>query len=276
MKSNRFKAVTMVTAIAVLFAMPALAFLGVGDVVYDPVNYGQALKTFIQLEQQYAQLIQIYQKACQQQEQLVWMSRSLPASTLAHYRAIANPWTSPSATNTYGTTGGWMSAITSGLNAAQGYLQATQKLSNYGSALGNIPSGQLGRVKTSYASVELTDEANLAGIEAIGRIRANAPAVEHAIQSLEDDTLSADPALHTEVSELNKINAANVVALRNARDANLLLASIAESQIVSAKRSRDADSQAIDQHARFMAEGKAALDSQARDASQAMLNWRMP
>ncbi len=276
MKSKSLKAVTIFTLIGVFFAAPALAILGVGDVVFDPQNYAQAIKTFIQLEQHYAQLIQIYQKACQQQEQLVWMSRSLPASVLSHYRAIANPWTTPSATNTYGNTGGWMGAITSGLNAEEGYLQATQKLSTYGPALGNIPTGQLDRVKTSYASVELTDEANLAGIDAIGRIRANAPAVERALQSLEDDTLSADPTMHTEVSELNKINATNVVALRNARDANLLLASIAESQIVAAKRSRDADSQAINQHTRFMSDGKAILDSQARDASQAMLNWRMP
>ena len=276
MKLRHLKLVALVGVLALVLVPPARAIFGMGDVVFDPTNYAQAIKTFLQLEQHYAQLIQIYQKACQQQEQLVWMSRSLPASVLSHYRAIANPWTMPSATNTYGNTGGWMGAITSGLNAEQGYMQATLRLGSYGSALGNIPTGQLDRVKTSYASVELTDEANLAGIEAIGRIRANAPAVERAVQSLEDDTLSADPTMHTEVSELNKINATNVVALRNARDANLLLASIAESQIVAAKRSRDADSQAIDQHARFMSEGKAILDSQARDASQAMLNWRMP
>jgi hypothetical protein len=78
------------------------------------------------------------------------------------------------------------------------------------------------------------------------------------------------------VAVLNKINAANLIALRNTQDTNKLLVSLAEAQIVAAKRSRDAEAQAINQHVRFMSEGKAALASQSEGASQAMLAWRMP
>ena len=276
MKTKSFKAMTILTLIGVFFAAPALAILGIGDVVFDPQNYIQAIKTFVQLEQQYAQLIQIYQQTRSLYQQTVWMGKSLPASVRARYRAVSTPWTNPTATNTYGTTAGWMSAITSGLNAAEGYQQATLTLGSYGSALGNIPMGQLDRVKTSYASVELADEANLAGIEAIGRIRANAPAVERALEALEHDSLSSDPNLNTQVAVLNQINATNLAGLRSAQDTNQLLVTVAESQILAAKRTRDAEAETIHQHARFMSDGKAILDSQARDASQAMLNWRMP
>jgi hypothetical protein len=276
MKSKNVKTIAILTVLGLVFASPARAILGLGDIVFDPQNYAQAIKTFIQLEQQYAQLIQIYQQERQQYEQLVWMGKSLPANVRARYRALATPWTHPTATNTYGTTGGWMNAINSGSDAEGGYSQASQKLDAYGSALGNIPSDQLDRMKTSYATVELTDGANQAGIETIGRLRANAPAVERTLQALEDDSLSSDPDMNTEVAVLNKINAANLISLRNTQDTNQLLVSLAESQIVSAKRARDAEAQAIHQHVRFMTEGKAVLASQANDASQAMLAWRMP
>jgi hypothetical protein len=276
MKTKRMKAIAIVAVLALVFASPARAILGLGDVVFDPSNYAQAIKTFIQLQQQYAQLIQIYQQTRQQYEQLLWMGKFLPASVKARYRAMVTPWTHPTGTNTYGKTAGWMNAINAGTGIQDGYAEATEKLDTYGSALGNIPSDQLDRIKTSYGTVELTDGANLAGIETIGRIRGNTFGVERAIQALEDDSLSADPALNTETAVLNKINAANLIGLRSAEDTNQLLASLAESQILAAKRTRDAEAQAIHQHVRFMAEGRAALAAQAADASQAMLAWRMP
>jgi hypothetical protein len=51
---------------------------------------------------------------------------------------------------------------------------------------------------------------------------------------------------------------------------------LTEAQVVSAKRTRDAEAHAFNHHARFMREGKAALAAQAKGASAAMLAWRMP
>ena len=159
---------------------------------------------------------------------------------------------------------------------SDGYSQAVQRLDAYGTALGNIPPDQLERVKTSYGTVELTDAANLETLVTIGRVRASAPARENTLQALENDSLSSDPQMNTEIGVLNKINAASVIGLRSTQDTNKLLVSLAESQIVAAKRTRDTEAQAINQHVRFMTEGKAVLASQANGASQAMLAWRMP
>jgi hypothetical protein len=63
------------------------------------------------------------------------------------------------------------------------------------------------RVKSQYASVELADGANTTAMAAIGSIRGNAQNVQTQIANLEQDSLSADPNLNTEVSVLNKINA---------------------------------------------------------------------
>ena len=46
---------------------------------------------------------------------------------------------------------------------------------------------------------------------AIGAIRDNAQTIQNQINNLEQDSLSSDPNLNTEVSVLNKINAANVL-----------------------------------------------------------------
>ena len=149
-------------------------------------------------------------------------------------------------------------------------------LNNYGTAFANIPADQLPRVKTSYATVELTDGANVAGMETLGRLRANATAVETAIQGLEDDSLSLDPEMNTEIAVLNKINAAHLINVRNTQDANKLLVALTEEQIIDAKRKRDAEAQAINNHIRFMSEGRAVMTAQAAGASSAMLAWRMP
>ena len=107
-------------------------------------------------------------------------------------------------------------------------------------------------------------------------MRGNAPAVEAAIQSLEADSLSSSPDMNTEIAVLNKINAANMINVRNTQDSNKLLVALAEQQILDAKRQRDSEAQAINNHIRFVSEGQAAIAAQAADASNAMLAWRMP
>jgi hypothetical protein len=124
--------------------------------------------------------------------------------------------------------------------------------------------------------VELTDGATQATVETVGRLRANAPAVQSAIQRLEDDSLSTDPAMNTEVAVLNKISAASLISLRSNQDSNQLLITLAETQALQAKRQRDAETRAINQHVRFVSDGRAVLTSQSAGASDAMLAFRMP
>jgi hypothetical protein len=268
------KTLTLVVCLLAVLSAPAFAIFGL--VVFDPTNYAEAIEQVVQLERQYEQLIQTYQTVRSQYEHMVFMAQQVPVNMVARYRALATPWHASSASNTYGTTGGWIAGINTGVAVDAGYSLATRALDSYGAVLGNIPLDQLGRVKTDYATVELTDGANRHGIDTIGRLRANGPAVEAAIQSLEIDSLSSDPRMNTEIAVLNKINAANVIEIRSAQDTNKLLVSLAEEQIVDAKRKRDAEAQAINDHIRFMADAKAAMASQAEGASSAMQSWRMP
>ncbi len=276
MKRRLAATVATVLLIAAGLTSPIHAFLGIGDIVFDPSNYAQAVEQVIRLEQQYDQLVRSYQMLRNQYNQLIWNAKQVPVSMAARYRAKSTSWHPSFASNTYGTTRGWINAINTGDDVALGYAQATETLREYGSALNALSSDQVAHLKTDYATVELTDGANQHGIETIGRLRDHVADVQQAILQLETDSLSSAPEMNTEVAVLNKINAAGVIAVRTGQDTNNLLAALAEHQVIAAKRARDAEARAINQHIRFLNEGRAVLTAQAAGASQAMLNWRMP
>src|SRR5260370_28426853 len=178
------KRIAVLAVIATACVAPALAIFGVGDIVYDPTNFEEAVKQLLQMEQQYAQLVQTYQMVRSQYEQMIWMAQKDPVNMVARYRALATPWQNSSATNTYGTTAAWVRSINSGLGMLDGYAKATQPLGAYGAALGNIPADQLDRVKTTYATVELTDGANLAALATLCQLPGNATPLETATPNL--------------------------------------------------------------------------------------------
>jgi hypothetical protein len=274
---RHFKSLTVALILGGLVRpVSVFAILGIGDIVFDPTSYGELVSQLAELEQQYLQLVQTYQMVHNQFKQMVRNAQQVPVNMAARYRALANPWRMESATNTYGTTGDWIIGMNTGQGVMAGYAASTRALRAYGAAFGDIPGDQVERVKTDYATVELTDGANLSGMETIGRIRGGAAAVNAALSNLEDDSLSSDPDMNTEVAVLNKINAANIFGLRTAQDTNQLLVAVAEQQIIQAKRQRDAEAQAINNDIRFRTEGKAVMAAQTAGVSQAMLAWRMP
>jgi hypothetical protein len=271
---RKITAATLTVVATLALALPLRAqFFGL--TVFDPSVFAKVAAQLVEMENQLQQLIRTYNMVTNQYNHMLLMARRIPVSMATRYRAIATPWRNPSATNTYGTTGGWMGAITSGVNVSAGYLNSVERLLAYGPAYANIPADQRDRVTKRYATVELTDGANQHGLEAIGALRRNASAVENAIQGLEEDSLSADPNYNTEIGVLNKINAATVIAIRNGQDTNKLLVALAEQQVIDAKRKRDSEAAAINNHIRMMGQGKAILDSQSGDWTAQMSAFRL-
>ena len=262
---------TLVTATSVSWAV-----LGIGDVVYDPAAVANLIKQFHQMEQEYVQLVATYQTVRSQYNQMIFMAKMVPTELRGRYRALATPWRNSTPTDTYGTTASWTAAVNSGIGVQDGYRLATQQLNAYGAAFSKIPTEQLDRVKANYATVELTDGANQNTIDLLGRLRANAPQVAVAIKNLETDTLSSDPNLNSEIAVLNKINAANLVALRTGQDTNQLLVALAEQEVIDAKRQRDAEASAINEHIRFVGKEQNILRAQTGDPSARMMAYRMP
>jgi hypothetical protein len=111
---------------------------------------------------------------------------------------------------------------------------------------------------------------------AIGSIRGNAQNVQTQIANLEQDSLSADPNLNTEVSVLNKINAAGVLTLRTLQDSNKLLASLLEQQTIIAKQQREATTNAINTDISRRANLAGNMAQVNGTLTESLLTFRMP
>ncbi len=225
--------------VAGLAVSTASAQLG-GLVVYDPTNYANALLRYLELQQQLLELTNSFALALEMAKNI----QNMPA----RYQALFSIWRNGVAQDTYGNTAGWINGVNSGQMPAvdAGYQQATTRLLPYDAAtLAAMTPDELARVESQYASVELSDGANQTAMATIGAIRNNAANLETQIGNLEQDSLSADPDLNTEVSVLNKINNAGVLTLRSVQDTNKLLASLVELQTVAAKQQRESTANVI-------------------------------
>src|SRR6202140_3354528 len=236
----------VVGGITGLCVAAASAQFGVG-IVYDPTNYSNALLRYYHLQQHLLQLRARYAQLVAQYNFAVRMAKNIQNMPV-RYRAQFSQWRNVSALNTYGNTGTWVNGINSGQLgfASTGYQQATTQLLPYNQAqLSGMNADDLARVRSQYATVELADGANTNAIVTIGAIRGNAQTIQTQIGNLEQDSLSNDSDLNTQVAVLNKINASGVLTLRTLQDSNKLLASLLEEQTILAKQQREATTNTI-------------------------------
>ena len=249
-----------------------------GGIVYDPTNYANAVLRYGQLVQQLAQLRQTYAEIVSRYELAVRMAQNLQ-NMPARYRAQFSNWRDVVASDTYGNTGEWVNGMNTGNTGVvdAGYQQATVPLLQYSSQeLDGMTPAELDRVKSQYASVELADGANVTAMATIGAIRNDAQNIENQINNLEDDSLSNDPSLNTEIAVLNKINAANVLMLRTLQDSNKLLVSLVEQNVISAKQQREDTANSIDAEIERRASLASNLAQVTSTLGSSLQNYRMP
>ena len=263
--------------LAVLLAMGLVvgtASAQFGGVVYDPTNYHNALLRYYQLQQHLIQLQKTYTQIVSQYNLAMAMARYVH-NMPTRYRATFSQWRNATALNTYGNTNGWIAGINSGY-VNGGYQQSTTQLLQYDPThLSGMDANELSRVKSQYASVELSDGANEEAMAAIGAMRENAQNVQAQIANLEHDSFADDPDANSEVSVLNKINAASVLTLRSVQDSNKLLASLLEQQIILAKQQRESTTNAINADIQRRASLSGNLAQVTGTMTDSLQNFRM-
>ncbi len=247
MTLRRFLAI----ATFLLCSFPLFAIFGVGDIVWDPISYANDLVIL-------AELVKSYEQLTAQLELQIRMAKSIPVDMANRYRTIGAAWYGLKLPNDrFGNLSAWLQAVNQGGDARAGYEGASVELKPYDGAISKLSVDEQTRTANRYASVELADGANIHSMETIGMLRSNAAAVDQSIAALENDSLSQDPAMNTEVGVLNKINAASVASLRISRDANRALLSVLEQQVTENKRQRDANASEIDTQIARLAKGDA-------------------
>jgi hypothetical protein len=268
-----------VVLLAILLTLPAASYGQFGfSVVYDPTNYGNAVLRYIKLQQQLIQLEQTYQQVLNHYQLALEMAKNLE-NMPARYRAAFSKWRSLTAADLYGNTSGWVRAVNGGgpESVSPAYQAATVPLLTYIPADFNaINPIDAQNLKSVYASVELADGVNISALTTVGNIRANSQMVQQQINNLEQDSLSADPSLNTEVGVLNKINASNVLALRTLQDGNNLGLAALEQQVLDAKQQRDIEAANLDFAIQMRHEASQNLVSLNNNLNGSLANFRLP
>ncbi len=258
---------------------PAIGRAQFGGIVYDPTNFHNAVLRYYQLRIQLAQLQQTYAQVVNQYKLAVRMARSIQ-NMPARYRAQFSNWRNlTNVPDAYQNTRGWVEGANSGnLSTVQnGYRQTTNQLECYSpDQLDFLPPEERERVLANYATVELADGVNTSSLATIGTLRADAPEVQRQIANLENDSLSNDPRLNSQVAVLNKINAANVLTLRTLQDANNLHLSQLEQQVLASQERRDAMTTAINSDI-YQRENMVPEISRVTDGlGTSLANYRLP
>jgi hypothetical protein len=242
------------------------------SVVYDPTNYANAVLRYGQLQAQLSQLITTYNQIRTQYLLLRTQAERLPFALTPRYQsphAVA-PLVDPASTAT-------LPGSAANTGGVRPLLQrATEALVPYGGGLSRLSAAELSRVQERYDRTQLTDGAITNGLEAIGRLRQNQASVEATLQNLEGDAYSDNPALHTQVAVLDKINAAGVAGTRIAKDTNYLLVSLLEQQVLDATERREAAAQGINAHVAFLTQAGPLHARTTGGTTKALSTFRIP
>src|SRR5271154_6872583 len=247
-------------------------------VVFDPTNFHNALLRYYQLQQHLIELQKSYSQITNHLNlalQMAQFVKNMPA----RYRALFSQWRNVTSLNSFGNTGSWISGINSGLlpNINTGYQKSTTQLLPYSpDHLSGMDPFELERVQSQYASVQLVDGANINAMATIGSIRGGAQDIQTQIGNLEQDSFSTESGLNSEVSVLNKINAAGVLTLRTVQDSNKLLASLLEQQTILAKQQREATTNSINTDIQRQASLAAKISQVTGTLTDSLQNFRMP
>jgi hypothetical protein len=231
---------TLIAAIAfAASAQIACAQFGSG-IVFDPTQSGHAVQQIAQARQLYTTTVATTRNVIAAYN-LAQRMASLPQRLYSSYSNLGSQeWmvlTRPA--NTYGNSLPWMNAATTGYGTAS--ANQTASLPRTGQMIGYSGLSTQGQqaIAAQGATVDLSDSVNESNLQTVGTIRANAPQREADISQLEVASHSTDPAQHTEMATLQRINQALLIELRTQQETNQMLQAQALQQIVGQKVQQD-------------------------------------
>src|ERR1700724_2143600 len=195
----RRKALFLFLALS-LCVVTASAQFGSG-IVYDPTNYHNALLRYYQLQQHLVELQKNVAKVTSHLNLALQMAQYIH-NMPGRYRAVFSQWRTFTSGDLYGNTTRWVSAV-NGAGAqtvSPAYQQAIVPLLAYNQAVLTAmnPADAL-HLKSVAASLQLTDGANVSALTTVGNVRANAQNAQQQMANIEQDSLSTDAGLHTEM-----------------------------------------------------------------------------
>lgn len=229
---------TLAIFAATLGVSPAHAQFGSG-IVYDPTQSAHAIEQISQGHQIFTNSVRLADNA-------------IATYNLAHQMSLApqtlyQPFLSPStywmainqAANTYGNSRQWTASVNTGVGVSIGYQQATIPRTLRINGYGNLSTLGQQQIAAQGATVDLGDSVTTSNMQTLGTIRANSEQRQADINALISASQSSDPAQHTEMAALQRINKAMILLIQEQQEANQINQAVALQQIVGQKVQQD-------------------------------------
>ncbi|HUB00093.1 MAG TPA: hypothetical protein VMA34_17295 [Terracidiphilus sp.] len=233
--------ITIATAVlaAMLGVLHAHAQFGSG-IVYDPTQSAHALQQIAEANHLYTTTVQTAQNVIANYNLAMRMA-SLPQTLYTSYSNLGRQeWFALKySANTYGNSAAWVNAASTGYGA----MTATQSvsISDPGRIAGYSALSPDAKqvIAAQGASVDLDNAVDASSLQTIGTIRAESAQREADIAALEAASHSSDPAQHTQMATLQRINQALLIELRTQQETNQILQAAVLQQLVGQKVQQD-------------------------------------
>lgn len=234
------KLMPIVAAVAVALA-PSCARAQFGSgIVFDPTQSSHAAQQILQGNQLYTTTVETTRNVIGAYN-LAQRMANLPQNYYTAYSNLgrAQWFTLEHPANTYGNSLPWINSARTGYGAGSAMQGASlPSMSQITGFTSLSPQGQR-EVAARGATVDLSDSVTASNLQTLGTIRANANQREADIAQLETATHSPDPAQHTEMATLQRINQALLIQLRTQQETNQMLQAEALQTLIGQKVQQD-------------------------------------
>jgi hypothetical protein len=230
--------ITIAIFAAALGVSPAHAQFGSG-IVYDPTQSVHAVEQIQQGQQIFTNSVRLADNAIATYN----LAHEMSLAPQSLYQPLLSPstyWTALNeAANTYGNTRQWTSAVNTGAGASIGYQQASVPITGRINGYGNLSTMGQKEIASQGATVDLNNSVTSSDIQTLGTIRADAEKRQADINALIGASQSSEPAQHTEMAALQRINKALILLIQEQQEANQISEAYALQQIVGQKVQQD-------------------------------------
>lgn len=230
--------ILILTCVVSFLGDAAFAQFG-GGIVFDPTQSGHAIEQIRQAQQMYTTAEQTRETVISTYN-LARQMANLPASLYQRYVTPWTRWSNVYSANTYGNAGGWVNAANTGFGVLTGYQHAGFGPAPRYPLYGNLSAQSQELVAAQGATSDLGDGLTESNLQTLGTMRANSESREADIRQMEAETYSSDPAQHTDMATLQRINQATLMQLRAQQDANQIAQAAALQQMIAQKQQQDA------------------------------------
>lgn len=232
--------VSLTTAVlaAALGVSPARAQFGSG-IVYDPTQSAHAIEQISQGQQVFTNSVRLADNAIATYNLAHEMSLA-PQSLYQPFLSQSTYWMALNRTaNTYGNSQSWTDSVNTGYGASTGYRLASIPGTGQINGYGNLSTLGQQEIAARGATVDLDDSVTSSNMQTLGTIRANAEQRQADISALISASQTSDPAQHTEMATLQRINKALIVLIQEEQEANQISQAVALQQMIGQKVQQD-------------------------------------